>query len=62
MICTRSVMEGNFKQRNVIALGGVPIRDGRQLFDLEGQRAPLVQHMHEGPEERKHRNVSAFKL
>src|SRR5262249_40412833 len=26
------------------------------------QRAPFVEHMHEGPEERKERNVRAFKL
>jgi len=38
----RGVCAGVFKQQNVIALGGVPIRDGRQLFDLEGDRADPV--------------------
>jgi hypothetical protein len=38
----RGVSAGFFKQQDVASSGSVPIRDGRQLFDIEGDRADPV--------------------
>jgi hypothetical protein len=38
----RGVCAGFFKQKGFVSPGNVPIRDGRQLFDIEGDRADPV--------------------